>query len=44
MRDATLRESTRPPRSLSPNARVSLALAALSLAFYVAIVLNHLPP
>lgn len=44
MRDTTLRHSARPSRSLSPNARVSLALAALALAFYAAIVLNHLPP
>jgi len=31
-------------RTLSRNARVSLALASLALAFYIAVYLNHLLP
>lgn len=42
MRDAPTQRRARQAFALSPNARVSLALAGLALAFYGAIYLNHL--
>lgn len=42
MSGAAIDRSARRAPTLSPNARVSLALAGLAVAFYVAVVLNHL--
>lgn len=44
MADEPAKRPARQSSELPPNARVSMALTALAVAFYVAIVLNHLPP
>ena len=44
MRDEQPSNTVRRTFALSRNARVSLALAGLALAFYIAVYLNHLLP